>query len=231
MKIVSWNCNGAFRRKYAQIDELQADVVIIQECENPASIGGDYEIWADQYAWAGGNKNKGFAVFAKNGHAITPLDWSSEGLMQFLPVRINDEFDILAVWTKQNPKTAFRYIGQFWKYLQLNKLKLSTSSLICGDFNSNKIWDKRGRVWNHTECVKELDDSGFISLYHIVANEPQGSESRPTIFLHRNPLKPYHIDYAFAHRDRIPNDWSGLVIGEPSHWLQFSDHMPVIVSF
>jgi exonuclease III len=229
MKIVTWNCNGAFRRKLEQIDVLQADVLVIQECEDPAQSTADYAAWAGQHIWAGSNKNKGLGVFVKGRHSIAPLDWPNEGLKQFLPVRIDDEFDLLAVWTKQAGGSAFRYIGQFWKYLQAHKSNLTTTTLICGDFNSNNIWDRRGRIWNHSECVRELDEIGFSSLYHLSVNEPQGFESRPTFFLHRNLQKPYHIDYAFAHRDRVPKAWTKFEIGGPSDWLQLSDHMPVII--
>jgi exonuclease III len=229
MRIVTWNCNGAFRRKLEQIDVLQADVLVIQECEDPSRSNADYATWAGQHIWAGSNKNKGLGVFVKGDTSIAALDWPSEGLEQFLPVRINDEFDLLAVWTKQAGGAAFRYIGQFWKYLQKHKSNLTASTLICGDFNSNNIWDRRGRIWNHSECVRELDEIGFSSLYHLAVNELQGLESRPTFFLHRNLQKPYHIDYAFAHRHRIPNAWTKIQIGDPSDWLQHSDHMPVIV--
>ena len=107
MRIVTWNCNGALRRKLSEVDQLQSDIVVVQECENPAEFGGEYGNWADQYAWAGSNKNKGIGVFVKGDLSITPLDWPDYGLAQFLPVRINNELDILAVWTKQTTPAHF----------------------------------------------------------------------------------------------------------------------------
>lgn len=33
MKLVTWNCQGAFRKKYALIADLSPDLAVIQECE------------------------------------------------------------------------------------------------------------------------------------------------------------------------------------------------------
>lgn len=38
MKIVSWNYNGKFSEKYKKILELNADIYVIQECENSMLI-------------------------------------------------------------------------------------------------------------------------------------------------------------------------------------------------
>ena len=103
-----------------------------------------------------------------------------------------------------------------------------SKALIIGDFNSNKIWDKLDRWWNHTDVVRELEEIEIRSLYHEYFNEEQGEEQCPTFYLQKNILKPYHIDYVFADRktfDKIKN----IEIGQKIEWLQWSDHMPILI--
>lgn len=174
MKIVTWNCNGAFRRKYERIAALDADIYVIQECENPVVSTPDYREWAGSHVWAGNIASKGIGVFVKNGLSLAPLDWPDHGLQQFLPVRIDDRLNLLAVWTKRGQTRNMTYIGQFWQYMKHNSAHWHDETIICGDFNSNVIWDKRGRIWNHSECVRELDELGFRSRYHIATGELTG---------------------------------------------------------
>jgi exonuclease III len=35
LKILTWNCNGAFRRKFDALLQFDADIIVIQECEDP----------------------------------------------------------------------------------------------------------------------------------------------------------------------------------------------------
>ena len=228
MRIVTWNCAGALRRKTAAIDALAADILVVQECEDPSRSDAAYADWAGNHLWAGRLKHKGIGVFARAGMSIEALGWDDEGLAHFLPVRIGS-IDVLAVWTQPVVPSTYSYIGQFWQYLQRHRAALGPGALICGDLNSNAAWDRKTRHWNHSDCVRDLGERGFVSLYHAASGEAQGAESRPTFFLQRNPAKPFHLDYVFAHADRVPAGWSGLRIGDPADWLTLSDHMPVIV--
>ena len=99
--------------------------------------------------------------------------------------------------------------------------------MIAGDLNSNVRWDKWDRWWNHSDVVRELSEIGMESVYHRSRGIPQGEEPEPTFYLQRNLAKPYHIDYVFA-----PLQWLDACsawVGDAEKWLQWSDHMPLLV--
>jgi exonuclease III len=229
MKIVSWNCNGALRKKLVALRSYDADVCVIQECENPKeSTCPDYRAWASNYLWIGGNKNKGLGVFAKPKIALAPLDLDAGTLESFIPCTLNGHLVLWAVWTRQANSPTFRYIGQMWKYLQKHKAALSgKDAFVIGDFNSNVCWDAWDRWWNHSDVVRELEEMGIYSLYHATKGEAQGSESDPTFYMHRKLEKPYHIDYAFLSKRYLPS--ALLEVGDPGIWLEHSDHMPLFI--
>lgn len=228
MKIITWNCNGALRKKFVELDHFDADIIVIQECEDPqVSTDSNYKSWAHNYLWTGENKNKGLGIFCKKDILLNKNEWEDNKTKYFISARINDTFNLLAVWNHHAKSPNFRYIGQLWKYLQINKNNLSRA-IVLGDFNSNTIWDEWDRWWNHSDVVRELDEIGLRSIYHEHYNEKQGEEKNPTFYLQRNQAKPYHIDYVFASKELFSNV-SSIEIGQMSYWLQKSDHLPIIV--
>lgn len=230
IKILTWNCNGALRRKWSALDEFDADLLIVQECEDPAlAKDSAYLNWAGHYLWTGPIKNKGIGVFARHGLSLTPVLLEIHPLQLFLPCRVNNDWPLLATWTMQGNSPAFGYIGQLWKFMQAHSDFLDhPRAVLTGDLNSNASWDKRDRWWNHSDVVNDLGKLGLVSAYHRHFEEDQGQETRKTFFLQRNPTKGYHIDYVFA----APG-WgqASLSVGQQDPWLNLSDHMPVVATF
>ncbi|AFM11951.1 endonuclease/exonuclease/phosphatase family protein [Turneriella parva] len=229
MKIATWNCGGALRKKVEILQTLNADVYIIQECERPGDSYSDsaYAEFCANSLWVGDLHYKGLGIFAKPGISLSRKDWSDHGLKHFLPARINDSFDLLAMWAHKANSPTFGYIGQLWKYLQFHIDKME-NIILAGDLNSNVRWDKWDRWWNHSDVVRELDEANIVSLYHLTRKIDQGKEPEPTFFLQRNHDKSYHIDYVFASR-RIAERLNKLDIGDKDLWLQHSDHLPLCV--
>jgi exonuclease III len=234
LRIVTWNCNGALRNKFEYLIGLDADLYVIQECENPKEVLHEkFSLWADNHLWIGDGKNKGLGIFAASNIKLSPLNWTNafkdHTVKHFLPCLVNDDFQLLAVWTHQNNSPNFGYIGQFWKYLQVNKQNFE-KIIIAGDFNSNAIWDEWDRWWSHSDVIKELDEIGIKSLYHISTAESQGKETMPTFYMHRKIHKPYHIDYIFGSKEFLNNRIS-INISGADEWLKISDHLPMIFEF
>jgi exonuclease III len=228
------DCNGALRKKFEYLLDLNADIYIIQECENPEEAKDKkYKEWAENFLWIGDTENKSLGVFATNEIELSKLNWSNQykdhRVKYFLPCAVNQAFNLLAIWTHQNNSPNFGYIGQLWKYLQVNNDKLK-KVIIAGDFNSNSIWDQWDRWWNHSDVVKELQKLGIESFYHKFTSQEQGKETIPTLYFQRKIEKPFHIDYVFGSKEFV-NELKCVKIGPLEKWLKISDHMPIICEF
>ncbi|MCC6925857.1 endonuclease/exonuclease/phosphatase family protein [Novosphingobium sp.] len=228
MRIVSWNCNGGLRRKTELLDALNADILVVQECEDPSAYGTEYRDWAGNHLWIGDLRSKGLGIFARSNLSLEPLDWCGEDFRLFLPARIGDKFELLGVWTQSTRPASAAYIGQLWGYLLANHARLGPNAVICGDFNSNRIWDRPRRTGNHSHVVAKLAQLELTSLYHQAFEEDQGAESVPTFYLYRKPDRPFHIDYIFAHQSLVQEPGFAFAVGRSELWLTASDHMPLV---
>ena len=242
MKIITWNCNGAFRNKYNFLNSLDWDIAVIQECENP-HYNKEFKKASESlgcHIWTGRNKNKGLAIFARNYNEITIdnrySNISSEfcrygdsihELDYFLPIQING-ITIIACWCHIGNDYVFRYIGQLWKYLLLNSHLIDSNTIFIGDFNANKIWDQDHSSWMNFSAVNKIfNDKGLYSFYHYFMQEEFGKEKVPTFYLHKNPEKPYHIDYAYGNIQRLKKIKVLEIPMKNNKYL--SDHTPLYI--
>ena len=65
MKIVTWNSQSKFAENFKEIKKQNADIYVIQECENPQiTKSEEYRDFASNSIWVGDNKNYGLGIFA-----------------------------------------------------------------------------------------------------------------------------------------------------------------------
>jgi exonuclease III len=228
MKIVSWNANCKFRDKLNIIDACGWDVLVVQECENPnTSKDSEYKMWATNYKWVGDLEYKGLGLFLSKNINAEIIGINPHSNKHFITVQLPNGMQILAVWAHAGSKRSVGYIYQLWEYLKANEKTLDWDNLvIIGDWNSNAQWDKKRKVGNHSDVCKFLNSKGLFSGYHSDGEIPHGNEPDNTFFMHRNLDKGHHIDYLFAAPKFLSNS-EKMNIGNPNHWLLYSDHLPI----
>jgi exodeoxyribonuclease III len=239
MRLVAWNCNMAFDRKFDALLATRPDVAIVSECAQPqrlrARAGRELSDCAP--VWVGQNPDKGLAVFAFNGYGACLTKPFYRSLRYIAPVRVFGpvECNVLAVWAqnasggvsrKNQPGPLRTALARYRRFLG------ERPSLVAGDLNSNAIWDKPGWRINHAATVQVLEGLGLVSGYHTVRGERHGGETIPTLYW-RDRTKDgptYHIDYVF-----IPNRWidkvKSLRVGTFEDWCGagLSDHVPLVL--
>ncbi len=227
MKIVTWNCNGNFSGCFQEIIKENADIYVIQECENPLkSKNEEYKKFSSNYYWIGDNKNRGLAIFAREGIKLDLVDLDDEGLRYFIPVRVNEDFNLLGVWT--NPDTKYKvnhYPKEITKYYELHRDSgfFNEDMIICGDFNCD-VRLKGTHARNVFEMIDKMSEIGLLDIYHYLNDEFEGEESQATFFMYRHLDKPYHLDHVFASEGRIKE----FEIGDAGKWIELSDHLPLV---
>jgi exodeoxyribonuclease III len=222
MRLVSWNCFcGECYTRASELDDLDADIIVLQECSRPAGPGSRPAIWF------GANEKHCLAMVARNGYALTPLSQHHEVEHSVFPARVDgpDAFNVLGVWAKRGPT----YVSSVMRGLDAySSIIGSGPTVVMGDFNSHACFDRHGGP-THRSLVDRLEQEfGLVSAWHSVPGRDPAAPESPTHFWRWNEENAFHIDYCF-----LPASWvSGIrdvtVLDEPAG-SRNSDHRPFIV--
>jgi len=235
MKIITWNCNMAFRKKADFILAHKPDILIVPECEHPDKLKFNNDTpKPNDILWFGMNQNKGLGIFSYSKFKFNLLKSHNPDLRIIIPISVTDgkyDFTLYAIWANNPDDPDGQYIEQVWKAIQHYDDHLTNKkTVLIGDFNSNTIWDRKHKESNHSNVVKFLENKGIFSSYHLFHKQVQGQEMHPTLYMYRHQDKPYHIDYCFVSKD-IARKIKSVEIGDFNFWSKHSDHVPVIVTF
>lgn len=227
MKIVTWNCNGSFRKKYEALFAAypEADLYIVQECEDPDFYNNKAykEIYAQGFhAGTPDYYMKGIGVFAPKDEPIRRLKCKYDGALMMIgyaPFEFNRNMKILPVWPHG------KYVEEMIDFLTLNEGLIDENWIIVGDTNSSSMFNyHHPKTKNHDTSVEMLSHRGLVDAYNHFMGEASGEEKIPTFYLQRKKEKPFHLDRFFLAPDRIV---SIEVANDHDYWLTLSDHIPV----
>lgn len=227
MKIVSWNCNGAFRRKYKELFNAfpDADVFVVQECENPAFYNDTEYRAIFQTGFHAGTPDyytKGIGVFSRKMLWVrrTKCKYADTVMMMgYAPFEVGGKTNILAVWPHG------KYVEEMIDFLKLNEGILTNDMLIIGDTNSNTVFNNHHPVGkNHDVLVELLNEKGLDDAYNYMTGEKEGEETVPTFYIYRYLSQPFHLDRAFTSAARLKRF---AVASDRDYWLTLSDHIPI----
>lgn len=217
----------AYRNKANRVLKFDPDLVVVPECEN---LGNQ----ASQRLQLGDNKRKGLGIFSYNGFRIELNQEYNPTFKYIVPINVKGpvDFNLLAVWAMNDAvDVRKRYIGQVWQALNYYGRLVDEPVIIIGDFNWNTIWDVKPHYPLYgtlTDVIKLLANKKIRSAYHTFSGEEFGKETKPTLYMHHNKDKPYHVDYCFVSEKFRPKN---VEIGVYSNWIKISDHMPLIMTF
>ena len=235
MRIITWNCNMAFRKKADIILAHNPDILVIPECEHPDKLKFPPGTRTpNDVLWFGTNLNKGLGVFSYTDFKFQLVDDYRPEFRMVIPIRVigtKFEFMLYAIWANNPDDPDGQYVTQVWKAIKhYDHLLKNKGTVLAGDFNSNTIWDRPRREGNHSTVVDLLLKKGIHSVYHKYFKMTQGKEKHPTLFLYKKKDKPYHIDYCFVSED-FAEKLQSVEVGRHRFWTRYSDHVPVIATF
>lgn len=230
MRIISWNCQMAFRKKAEAIIALNPDIVIIQESEHPHKLNqSTFYTNIKDSIWLGENPNKGLSILSLSSYKLDLLPIHSNEFRFVAPLRILGpiEFTMLAVWACHDKYLTYNGVIKFavkryWEALR-------DPCMVIGDWNANAIWDsKTGEGFSFNSNV--LARQGMISAYHSWFSEAYGRETKPTYYHRKKEKDKFHIDYCYL-SPALHSKLDSVAIGSFEDWQKLSDHMPLIIDF
>jgi exonuclease III len=233
MRIVVWNCRMALNKKRELLYGLRPDIAVIPECSQSSMLMSEADGFDTR--WWGDNKNKGLGVIAAKPWSLEIASLRSRKPRQkwIAPVKIRGprDFLLLCVWAcpvgNQREKN---YVGQIHEAIVRHShwFTPGVPTVICGDFNSNKILDPGRKKRSHSTVVQLLAERGIASAYHNFFSEDHGAETRPTYYFWHRQERCFHLDYIF-----LPHSWMECVtdfhVGAYDKWRPASDHVPLVV--
>src|SRR5690349_1621408 len=118
MRIITWNCNMAFRKKAELVLKYQPDILVIPECEEPSKLQFSSALSQPRdILWFGTNQHKGLGIFSYGNCTMNVKRNHQPHFRTVVPIDVtkNDvQLLLYAVWAHNPNDPDGHYITQVW---------------------------------------------------------------------------------------------------------------------
>lgn len=187
MRLVTWNCKGAFAKKHSAVAALEPDILVVPESEKPAGVCNVLGCAAVRSVeWAGDNpKKKGLAVLSYGDYHLELHEAFDPRLRWVLPLKVAGPvpFTLFAVWTVPHEETRY-YVQCLFEALEAYQDLLASPPVVwAGDFNNTFRLDRPAIPLKFADFVHQMSARGLLSLYHLQTDaRMEKKHSRPSFF-------------------------------------------------
>ena len=231
MRVVCWNLRGGTDAKWELLRGLRPDVAVLPEAARaPRRLEPSLLEAAPSWHWVGRNPAKGLAVatFGAESGALAP-----DATGRWSVAARQGSLTVLGIWSCP---TGGQYALEVERALDAHARWLDPDGelIVAGDFNVVGRGAARasGASGATARLFARLGRLGLTSAYHTVRHEVPGAESAATYFHHRDPDRPFHIDFCFVSAT-LRRRLAGVEVGSYEDWVRpgYSDHCPLVVEF
>ena len=226
MKIVTWNCRGAYRTKSDKIASYKPDIAVIQECERPDKLvfkdGVDPPSTKKWFGNLVNTRYPGISIMSYTGLEFSVYESYDPSIKYCIPLKVSGHINLNIIAVMGNIDDVCQAVNVYRKFIA------SGDTLIIGDFNSYQNRLKSNK--KHTEVVNALREMNMVSAYHEMNKMAHGDETDHTYYMHYHEEKPSHIDYCFMPMSLVRKG-PKIKIGDYDAWVRskLSDHCPIFM--
>lgn len=234
LRIVTWNCNMALRRKFDRLRSLRPDVAVIQECADPDAAGAKgWRPDCTAYDWIGFNPDKGLGIFTFGDLTLSRHSSYSEDYALYLPVTVAGRcrFNLLGLWvadprripdgSTHEPLAALHYYRPF--------LAIGPT-IIAGDFNRLPQQISAHHGGSGSSVLEVLTGVGLTNADYAMSDTAGQTTLRRTHYHQRKFSRGFVVDYIFIPTGETTH-LSAFEACDPHDWITWSDHVPLIAEF
>lgn len=219
MRVGTWNCQSGLDANWAILEELAADVLVVQECSSNTPEQAEANGWT--CAWQPGGYKRGLAVLARHPYAIEERENPDDFVVSTL-ISGPNRFRFVGFWALSEKVAGYSYPRQATRLIE-RLPDDGVPTVVAGDFNASKSEQ-------HLANVKLLRGLGLVSAYHTHHRLDHAAvEQHPTLYFQWKESRRYHMDFVF-----VPTAWAikSVEVGSFADYpgRRLSDHTPIVVT-